>query len=80
MYSEVVMKPLQEAILKAVRSSGAAWLSRQEIAKRINRPTRLNPYDVEMLEGLVRDGYIEASTRIRGTVMKQRLYRATQKE
>lgn len=79
-YEATTMKPLQEALLKAVRSAGGAWLSRREIAKRINRPGRLNPYDVQILEQLASDGYIETSKRIRGTVLEERIYRATQKE
>jgi hypothetical protein len=77
MIVEATMTSLRNAILNAVRAGGDAWQTRLQIAEQLNRPGRLNHYDILILGELERDGLIEISTRIsRGAVKSEYIYRA----
>lgn len=69
------MGKLKEKILEVLRDSGG-WMSRAEIAQALNRPTRLQPYDVELIEELISEGLVEQEKELVGTVKEVYKYRA----
>tara|TARA_B100000683_G_C12293456_1_gene475025 strand:- start:425 stop:661 length:237 start_codon:yes stop_codon:yes gene_type:complete len=74
-----VLTDLQRLLLEALRKSGD-WLTRPQIADAIQRESRLNPHDVNMLNELAKMGLIEIDERIVGTVRKQYFYRAVRQD
>lgn len=67
---------LRDLILKRLRENGD-WMSRNDLAVALNRKTRLNPYDVEILADLIKSDEIEATQRvIAGELRKEWIYRA----
>ena len=69
------LTPLGERLLEILRGSGE-WMSRGEIAREIGRPTRLTPYDVQVLEDLADDNLIQIDSRKIGAVRTEYIYRA----
>jgi len=70
------LSELQRFILDVLRDNGD-WMTRPQLAEAMNRPARLVPYDVQLLHDLCDKGLVERSTRIKGTVRKEHIYRAT---
>ena len=55
-------KPLSvqaEKLFEALKALGAGWHSRAELARQVGK-TRLNPFDIALLEVLRESGLIEA--------------------
>jgi predicted transcriptional regulator len=70
------LTPLQQVLLNVLRGAND-WMSRSKIADELERPNRLNPHDVKMLERLVDDGLVEKSKRVLSgaTVQTEYIYR-----
>lgn len=69
------LTPLGKYLLEAIENADGEWLTRRDLAVRIGRPTRLNPYDVQVLDDLAAQGLIEMSEKVTGTVRKEYVYR-----
>jgi hypothetical protein len=70
--------PHGERLLAILQSAGGKWLDRREIAQAIERK-RLTPYDIAMLELLVKLGEAEAEQRpVPGPIAYEWIYRAVE--
>lgn len=76
MTTDDALTPLASLLLETLRSTGGAWLTRQEIAGKIGRPARLTPRDVSLLNELVRKGLVEVRSHPRGPIQMAFIYRA----
>ena len=68
---------LQNLFLKILQQQGD-WMTRTEIAVAIERPHRLNPHDVAMLDDLAEKGIIQMNERKVGAVKTVYIYKASQ--
>lgn len=77
MVMTVELTPLQQVILDVLKGAGSKWMTRADISNGMERPKRLNPHDVKMLEALVETGVVEKSQRVRSgaTVQTEFIYR-----
>jgi predicted transcriptional regulator len=66
---------LQQLLSDVLRQHGD-WMTRAQIAQAIDRPNRLNPHDVAMLDDLVEKGIIEVTKRKTGAVRTEYVYKA----
>lgn len=66
---------LKALLLQEIRNAGD-WLSRADLARRINRPHNLYTYDIQVLGELVDAGLIEVTQVQTGAVRKEYRYRA----
>lgn len=73
----ITMTDLSDLILETLKQRGD-WMTRQDIAKAMNRPGRMPPYDIQLLEKLAKDGLIEAAQRPTGAVRLTWMYRSIQ--
>lgn len=70
------LTPLAQKMVEVLQAAGGEWVSRSAIADGLERSkSRLNPYDVTLIEQLVSDGTLEATDRKIGTVKTERVYR-----
>jgi predicted transcriptional regulator len=69
------LKPLEKKILEVIQSVGAEWLGRAEIARKIGRPSSIQPNDIEALTKLVDLGLIETKQVPRGVAGVKWVYR-----
>lgn len=77
MTSDKELTALAARLLQAVQAGDLEGVTRLQIAADLGRPrNKLNPYDVELLEELVKDGYLTAFERKLGVVKTERVYRA----
>lgn len=70
-----IMSDLAELILITLRKRGD-WMTRMEIAKEMQRPGRMPPYDIQLLNKLVEDGLVESEQRLTGVAHRTWVYRA----
>ena len=66
---------LSEHILATLRDNGD-WMTRRELGLAIGRPVRLTPYDLELIEGMAKQGLIEIAKRPAGPVRMEYVYRS----
>lgn len=75
--TETGLSQLARKLLEALNDAGGEWLTRNEIAEKIGRRGRLNPYDTQLLDQLVSDGLAEMDNRLLAAVKTERIYRIT---
>ena len=68
---------LQNLFLEILEQQGD-WMTRAEIAVAIERPHRLNPHDVAMLDDMAEKGIIQVNERKVGAVKTVYIYKASQ--
>lgn len=68
------MTELSEKMIETLRQHGG-WITRKQLAGALGRPGQLTPYDIDLLEGMVKAGLIECENRLTGVVRKVKHYR-----
>lgn len=66
---------LQQLFLQILTEQGD-WMTRSELAVAIERPNRLNPHDVAMLDDLAEKGIVQMNERKIGAVKTVYVYKS----
>jgi hypothetical protein len=66
---------LQQLLLDVLERN-SDWMTRSQIADAIERPNRLNPHDVSMLDDMAEKGIIDVTERKIGAVKTEYIYKA----
>lgn len=70
---------LKDVIYAALKENGG-WMTRRSLGLAIGRPTRLTPYDIQLLTELALAGKVEIRHQLVGTARREWQYRAIESE
>lgn len=60
------LRPLEQRILAVIQGQGGEWVTREQVARLLGRPARIQPSDIAALDRLTMLGLLEAQEAPRG--------------